>query len=323
MLPSEPIKVSIVCITYNQAKYLEETLKGFVNQVTNFKYEIIIHDDASSDETLDIISSYQKAYPELFKVIAQAVNQYSQNVDLPLLNCFDLIQGQYVAFCEGDDFWTDKHKLQIQTDFLDSNPDYGLVFTDFDVLYQVTGLKKKSCFNNFPHKYPLATEFNKFLVARSYMAPCTWLMRREYIYHPKNQVLDATFCWLLDILSVTKIHYIDRVTTTYRVLEESASHSKSYEKMLNRENDIFAAQLRYAKEFNCGFDLIEDIRINHINKTAHLKLALGEKSEVRGWWLDFAKLNYRTKFLLILSLLPLSNLLIKVIYRYKNLFKRV
>ncbi|HDY7944580.1 TPA: glycosyltransferase [Vibrio vulnificus] len=302
---------------------MEDTLNGFVNQVTNFKYEIIIHDDASSDETLDIIYSYQKAYPELFKVIAQAVNQYSQNVDLPLLNCFDLIQGKYVAFCEGDDFWTDKNKLQTQTDFLDSNPDYGLVFTDFDVLYQVTGLKKKACFNNFPHRYPLATEFNKFLVARSYMAPCTWLMRREYIYRPKNQVLDATFCWLLDVLSVTKIHYIDRVTTTYRVLEESASHSKSYEKMLTRENDILAAQLRYAKEFNCGFDLIEDIRINHINKTAHLKISLGEKSEIRGWWLDFTKLNYRTKILLILSLLPLSNLLIKVIYRYKNLFKRV
>lgn len=120
--------VSISCITYNHAPYIRECLEGFLMQKTNFPFEILIHDDASTDGTADIIREYEAKYPELIKPIFREKNLYSQGIRGMNRFNFERAQGKYIALCEGDDFWTDPNKLQIQFDFMESHPDYSMCF---------------------------------------------------------------------------------------------------------------------------------------------------------------------------------------------------
>ena len=116
------IAVSVVCNAYNHEKYIAQTIESFVMQKTNFKFEILMHDDASTDKTADIIREYEAKYPELIKPIYQTENQYSKrNGIIPKLQ-FGRAQGKYIAFCEGDDYWTDPYKLQKQFDAMEKNP---------------------------------------------------------------------------------------------------------------------------------------------------------------------------------------------------------
>lgn len=112
--------VSIRCTVYNQAKYLRQCLDGFVMQQTTFPFEAIVHDDASTDESADIIREYAEKYPHIIKPILETENQYTKH-DGSLMRVLDAAihpQSKYVAHCEGDDYWSDPHKLQLQVDFL-------------------------------------------------------------------------------------------------------------------------------------------------------------------------------------------------------------
>lgn len=119
--------VSVCCITYNHEKFIADAINGFLMQKTNFPFEIIIHDDASTDSTREIISNYQLENPGLIKTIFQKENQYSQGKHVfPI--AFQAARGKYIALCEGDDYWIDPDKLQKQVDFLESKPDYAICF---------------------------------------------------------------------------------------------------------------------------------------------------------------------------------------------------
>lgn len=123
--PDKPL-LAIRCLAYNQAKYIRQTLDGFVSQQTDFPFIAIVHDDASTDGTADIIREYAEKYPHIIKPILQTENQYSKKdgslrkaVDTPVIES----GAKYVAFCEGDDYWIDPKKLQKQVDYLESHPD--------------------------------------------------------------------------------------------------------------------------------------------------------------------------------------------------------
>lgn len=122
----QEMKVSIVCNVYNHEKYLRDALEGFVTQKTDFPFEVLVHDDASTDGSAHIIREYEAKYPEIIKPIYQTKNQYSQKIPVSLTYQVPRIRGKYVAVCEGDDYWTDPSKLQKQVDFLDSHPEYTL-----------------------------------------------------------------------------------------------------------------------------------------------------------------------------------------------------
>ena len=122
------IKVSISCATYNHKDFIRKCLEGFVMQKTNFEFEVLIHDDASTDGTTEIIKEYEKKYPHIIKPIYQTENQLSQKKTVTERFNLPRAQGKYFAFCEGDDYWTDENKLQTQVDFLDNNPDFSGCF---------------------------------------------------------------------------------------------------------------------------------------------------------------------------------------------------
>ena len=109
--------VSICCVTYNHENYLRQCLEGFMMQKTNFFYEILVHEDASKDNTAKILREFEAHYPDRFRCVFQTENQfYKQNVLINIL--FKMARGKYIALCEGDDYWTDPYKLQKQVDFL-------------------------------------------------------------------------------------------------------------------------------------------------------------------------------------------------------------
>ncbi len=122
------ILVSICCESFNHAPFLRDCLEGFIMQKANFKFEILIHDDASTDGSADIIREYAAKYPDLFKPILQTENQYSKGINIWNSIQHPRAKGKYIAQCEGDDYWTDPLKLQKQVDFLESHPDYTMCF---------------------------------------------------------------------------------------------------------------------------------------------------------------------------------------------------
>lgn len=119
------IMVSINCITYNHESYVADAIEGFLMQKTNFSYEILIHDDASTDGTQKIIREFELKYPDLIKPIYRTENQYSKGVEVDRFNR-ERAKGKYITICEGDDYWTDPYKLQKQVDFMQKHPECSL-----------------------------------------------------------------------------------------------------------------------------------------------------------------------------------------------------
>ena len=118
------ILVSVICTTFNHGQYIANTLESFVMQKTNFKFEVLVHDDASSDDTAKIITEYANKYNDIIVPIIQSENQYSKGVMIIDDILIPKARGKYIALCEGDDFWTDENKLQRQIDFLEKNEEY-------------------------------------------------------------------------------------------------------------------------------------------------------------------------------------------------------
>lgn len=124
---NQPV-VSICCITYNHIDFIADALNGFLSQVTIFPFEILIHDDASTDGTPEVIKAYEEQYPRLIKPIYQSNNQFSLGKKISLEYNFPRARGRYAAFCEGDDFWSREDKLQIQVELMEANPDVDISF---------------------------------------------------------------------------------------------------------------------------------------------------------------------------------------------------
>ena len=119
--------VSVLCLAYNHAAYIADALEGILSQVTSFDCEVLIHDDASSDGTSEIISEYVSKYPGLITTITQRSNVYSQGIK-PSSVLLPISRGRYLAYCEGDDYWTDRFKLEKQVAFMESRPELSMSF---------------------------------------------------------------------------------------------------------------------------------------------------------------------------------------------------
>ena len=141
----EKIIVSVKCWVYNHEKYLRDCLEGFVRQKTNFRYEVVVHDDASTDGSVEIIKEYTAKYPNIIKSILQKENQYSK----PGYGSMDRdmnaqLKGKYIAICEGDDYWVDPYKLQKQVDMLEADAQCSMCCSDA-VIISNTGISHLGC----------------------------------------------------------------------------------------------------------------------------------------------------------------------------------
>lgn len=135
----EDVRVSIICNTYNHFPYITDCLEGFLKQKTNFSFEVLVHDDASTDGTDTIVREYAKRYRNIIKPIYQSVNQYSRGINISMQYQFPRVRGKYIALCEGDDYWTDPLKLQRQYDIMEKYPDIDICAHSVERISASTG----------------------------------------------------------------------------------------------------------------------------------------------------------------------------------------
>lgn len=129
------VEVSVFFVAYNEEKYISKALDSILCQKTTFRFEIICHDDASKDNTPNIILEYSKKYDNIVPIL-QKENQCQKGLNITLEFMYKVAHGKYIAYCDGDDYWTDPYKLQKQYDFLENNKDYVMCLHNFLFLYE-------------------------------------------------------------------------------------------------------------------------------------------------------------------------------------------
>lgn len=164
-MKNDNIAVSVLCMTYNHEKYIRRCLEGFVSQKTNFNYEILINDDASTDGTRKIIEEFEAKYPNLIKPVYQKKNVYSQNIEIFDEILYPKSSGKYIAICEGDDYWCDNNKLQLQYDFMEAHPECSACFHN-TICHDLLGKSKDTTYNYWKEIHFLSPDevFNEGLV---------------------------------------------------------------------------------------------------------------------------------------------------------------
>lgn len=252
--------VSISCITYNHAPYIKQCLDGFLNQVTNFEYEVLIHDDASTDGTSSILECYAQKYPHLFNIYIQKNNQYSQgNGFIGLKINAERAKGKYLAFCEGDDYWNDPLKLQKQIDFLEKNEDYVLSHTCYSI-YDESKKEIHKSIDIYRNNKSAEMSFSPtdLLTFRYKILTLTVVTRTDSYLKVLNAdpflysgyfLMGDTQAWY-DLSKLGKIHYLKDFTSIYRIREGSATREINIERKLRFFLSSYEMRLYIAKRDN-------------------------------------------------------------------------
>lgn len=179
--------VSIFCASYNHENFIAQAIEGFLMQKTNFPFEIIITEDKSTDSTAQIIKEYESKYPEKFVVFYHKENLYSQKIDFFQTEVLPVIKGKYIAWCEGDDYWTDPHKLQEQVDFLEANPECSLVCHRYEQYDQENNIS----FSDNQDEYFTNTHINGFLFDSNFVFKKHWITKTLTLLF-KKEILNIT-----------------------------------------------------------------------------------------------------------------------------------
>lgn len=253
------IKVSVICITYNHVKYIEQALRSLVSQKTDFEYEIIVHDDASTDGTIDIIKKYQSEYPNLIIPIIEEENQYSKGVKITQDIILPLVRGKYIAFCEGDDYWTDSHKLQKQYNYIERHPECTLCVHEA-IQYNVTE-NRTSLVTNCEVECNFSTEEIIRRGGGIFATNSAFVIKRVYETQPSCFECEGIGDYQLFIYGsiAGACHYLPDVMSAYnygapgswtcrvaRNRENRIRHFRNLKNMLNNVNEYYNKQYENA-----------------------------------------------------------------------------
>lgn len=222
--------LSVVCTTYNQEDYLKDAIDSFLAQKTLFKFEIIIHDDASSDNTVSIISNYKKKFPNIVRVILQSDNQYTQYACKPWFNSLKVAKGELVSFCEGDDFWLSERKIDNDIAMLNKFSNQDLLFSN---AIRLIKKNKLSLFLNNGEKIKIFNLKEVIEGGGAFMPTPTLTFRKESLgefqWFEKAHIGD----YYVQILTSIKggAIYVPYITAAYR--EDSVGSWSASNKSLN------------------------------------------------------------------------------------------
>lgn len=249
------VMVSVCMITYNQESYIAQAIEGILMQKTNFQFELVIGEDCSTDNTRLICKEYKKKHPDIIKLLLPKKNlgsneNFNQIIKMSL--------GKYLALCEGDDYWTDPYKLQKQVDFLECHPDYGMCYTNFNILFNRTGKVIQNVAKSLHDRYPMIySNQEEFIIKKGYVCPPSWLFLRSIFlqYNPIDSACDGSFCMFSYFISKTKIYFMNDVTCTYRVLNNSASHSSDPLIDYKRRKDLLELQFQLIDQYKLSDDI--------------------------------------------------------------------
>ena len=230
--------ISISCITFNHEKFIRNALDGILMQETTFPVEILIHDDASTDNTSKIIQEYERKYPDIINPIYQSENQYSKNIRIGPNFQYPRVKGKYYAPCEGDDYWIDPYKLQKQVDFLEANLEYVICGHDrrrVDEHNQVILETEKL--------YGPIKLYTQCVVFRS-----AYLEDFSKYIAPKLTIGDFPLFLYLSIYGKSKV--LDFIGACYRVSDSGVWGKKGLEERFERRLPSYDALEIYFKKHN-------------------------------------------------------------------------
>ena len=254
--------VSIQCLVYNHEPYLRQCLDGFVMQKTNFGFEAIVHDDASTDNSAAILREYAEKYPSIIKPIYETENQYRKGTLTAIMDNAVSDSTKYIAICEGDDYWTDPLKLQKQVDYLEGHPNCGLVWAKAKCYYQNKGKFIGTKGHYMSGYYDMFVNYS--------IPPLTVLYRAssstgyaDFIKGQKWLLGDAPL--FLYIAHDHDIHFMDEIVGVYRILKNSASHHTSYEQKIRFKNSTFDVVKFFCEKYgHPNFKQLESIHYSYM-----------------------------------------------------------
>ena len=222
-------RVSVLCATYNHEDYLRTTLDSFLAQKTDFPFEVLVNDDASTDSTAEILREYAAKYPGIIRPFYQTENLYSRRINLYDVVLFPEVRGKYIALCEGDDYWNDPEKLQRQVDWLETHPEYsacvhntiGRFENEEDrVLFDQTGdrdIPFSQVVRGMSHAYHTSSI----------------LARREFILNPPDyrnvayeQGYFTDYAIGIRLCLEGKVRFLDRCMSVYRIGSNPSAWSR-------------------------------------------------------------------------------------------------
>ncbi|HEK2899005.1 glycosyltransferase [Proteus terrae] len=328
---SKEVIVSVICCTYNQEKYIEDTILGVLCQNTSYRYEFIIHDDCSTDSTSNIIKKYADNYPNIIKHIIPPKNIYSQGIQ-PGINAFSFTTGKYIALCEGDDFWIDENKITKQVEILEIEKSINLCFSSAYTLQPNGKIEVAANYNDEIFISSLSTVIRQ---GGAYMPTASIIFRREVFILFKDNFSRASigdyYCQILGSIGKGAI-YLPDITCVYRI--NSVGSWSENRKNINKEfliSEINEYEKYLYKLINLGVDkkdidfaLADLIRIN-ANQLFLKKEWNGSKSLIIKSWNLYKGINrnqeklylYRN-FLPILFIREKIKMLLKKIKFKKN-----
>ena len=264
------VKLTVYCLTYNHENYIRQTLESFLRQKTKYQFKVIVHDDASTDNTANIVREYEKKYPDIIKPIYQMENQYSQGVRFGSLFIVPKMRGKYVAQCEGDDFWTDPYKLQKQFDIMEKNPDCSICVHKVMHVYENGNSTDKyqpncdldECKLSLLDYFDLNIE-HPFQTTSYFMRAD---VKKDYAFNPPEFVAKIGVGDVPTILfSLTKgnMYYLNEAMSCYRRLSKgswTSNNSTNTKKQLEHYKNIINGYNAFNKFLNSKYDsFVNDI----------------------------------------------------------------
>lgn len=310
------MKVSVLLLSFNQADLIAAAIEGVINQKTNFSFELLISDDCSSDHSRSIIEDYHKRFPHVIKPFFQQENLGPKNNDYFL---FQKSQGEYLCYCEADDFWCNENKLQMQVEFLDGHPDYGLVHGDVNFHFSDSG-KTIEAFNKTNQvKIKSGDIYNELLLGNHYIKTMTVCFRKkilmdhyftdDYIRSSNWMMIDLSQ-WLC-IASCSKIQYLEHVLATYRLGTESMSRSKSPLKMHLFHLDIFDVRFHFMRKYQ----LHSQATMSLVNQM-YVNMLVGDAYKLSDW----RKLRIALQFCRDNKVILKPKMVVKIILLFVKVF---
>ncbi len=249
--------VSIITLAYNHENYIRDCLEGILKQKTSFKFELIIHDDASTDNTANIIKEYEKKYPNVIKPIYQKENQYSKGIAIGRTFLYPCVKGKYIAFCEGDDYWIDPLKLQKQVAFLEANKSYSMVHSDFYIYSQ--DKKEMNEYHVLDSSQALPENVLSFyrIQTTTVMARTDILLQvidSDDVLFKKKEFLmgDVPLFFLLSLHG--PIGVVNAMTAVYRIISNSTSHKKRIKEKRRFALSSMELRMYLAKKYHLSND---------------------------------------------------------------------
>jgi len=235
------MKVSVVIVTYNHVKYIRNAIVGALMQKTNFEYEICIGEDESNDGTREICIEYANKYPDKIRLFLRSRKDviYINGHPTGRLNFIETLKqtkGKYIAICDGDDYWIDPNKLQKQVDFLEENPEYGMIHTNYNYLYFNSEKPIKNAHDTFKTSSLSGNILDK-LILKNFIGTLTVVLRKDLVSEFLNENSKKIHSWKMGdkpiwlfIASKSKIGYLDEVTAVRRRLGDSVSNQRNLKK---------------------------------------------------------------------------------------------